>query len=307
MLSKGRKRKGKIVDYDYEEQINQSLENIHEWFIEELLKGRVKSIYALKEIKAGEQLEVEIYPQFTRQTLPKGWKIRKKDLQAKRNLNEKNARTYLERLILTNFNENGLWITLTYDNDHLPPDGDMDRADRNVANFIKRVNRYRKKKGLKNARYIYITEYKPYGELRWHHHIIMDNDLTGDEVEDLWNGGGRNNIKKLVKDENGLSGMANYLVKESRKIRNEKRWKSSKGLKKPQEKVVHYKKSAAGKTYKRIESLLDKMLRDNQQIEEYMKLWYPNYKTMSFEVKHNNYNGYYYIHTKLWQTERKDE
>ena len=40
------------------------MEDMHEWFIENLFQHRKKVIYALKEITAGDQFEIEIYPQF---------------------------------------------------------------------------------------------------------------------------------------------------------------------------------------------------------------------------------------------------
>ena len=101
-----------------------------------------KCVYALKEIKAGEQFEVEIYPQFkSMDEVPEeGRSIKRDNSKAQRNLNDKNARKYVERLINRNFGDKDLWITLTYDDAHLPPDGDIDAAVKNMQNFIRRVN-----------------------------------------------------------------------------------------------------------------------------------------------------------------------
>lgn len=60
-----KKKKGMVfVPYDYEAAYNQHLENLHEFFVEQLLKNRYKSIYALKEITSGDMFEIEIYPEF---------------------------------------------------------------------------------------------------------------------------------------------------------------------------------------------------------------------------------------------------
>lgn len=59
-----RKRKGmQPIPYDYESAYNKQLEQCSEWALENMFK-HAKAVYALKEIKAGDQFEVEIYPQF---------------------------------------------------------------------------------------------------------------------------------------------------------------------------------------------------------------------------------------------------
>ena len=47
--------------------------------------------------------------------------------------------------------------------------------------------------------------------------------LDMDTVEKCWGQSSRNEVRRLQKDENGLSGMANYIVKEKKRIRSEKR------------------------------------------------------------------------------------
>lgn len=177
-----RKKGMTFIPYDYEAAYNKSLEDMHEFFIEQMFKQGKKVVYALKEIRAGDQFEVEIYPQFKKmdEVPPEGRSIKKDNDKAQRNLNDKNARKYVERLINENFTDRDLWLTFTYDNEHLPPDGDIDAAIKNVQKFIRRVNYQRKKRGLPNARYVYVTAYNPTEEIRWHHHIVMDGDMDMD-------------------------------------------------------------------------------------------------------------------------------
>lgn len=211
---------------------------------------------------AGEQLEVEIYPQFKNMDeVPKDGQTEKRDnSQAQKNLNDKNARKYVERLINHNFHDDDLWITLTYDDEHLPPDGDIDAAIKNMQGFIRRVNYRRKKAGLPNCKYVYVTEYNEDAEIRWHHHLVMDGALDMDSVEKCWKQGRRNEVRRLKKDENGLSGMANYIVKEKKRVKSEKRWNSSKGLVNPDVRVVHSKQPEKGKgNYKKIRSYVEEM------------------------------------------------
>lgn len=221
------RRKGmQYIPYDYEAAYASSIELMHEWFVENMLnmhKHRKKVVYALKEITAGEQFEIEVYPQFkSMDDVPQeGRRIVKDNSKAQRKLNDKNARKYVERLINENFDNRDIWITLTYDNEHLPPDGDIDAAIKNVQNYIRRINYQRKKRGLPNAKYIYVTAYNPDAEIRWHHHVVMDGALDMETVEACWQQSSRNEVRHLQKDENGLSGIANYIVEEKNRIRSE--------------------------------------------------------------------------------------
>lgn len=95
-----RKKRMQFIPYDYEAAYNKSLEEMHEWFIENLFQHRKKVVYALKEITAGDQFEIEIYPQFRSmdEVPPEGRTIKKDNNKAQKNLNDKNARKYVERL-----------------------------------------------------------------------------------------------------------------------------------------------------------------------------------------------------------------
>lgn len=55
-----RKRGMQYIPYDYEAAYNKAMEDMHEWFIENLFQHRKKVIYALKEITAGDQFAEDI-------------------------------------------------------------------------------------------------------------------------------------------------------------------------------------------------------------------------------------------------------
>lgn len=313
MAKKGkgsRRKRGMVfIPYDYEAAYNKQLEQLHEWFIEQMFKQGKKVVYALKEIKAGEQFEVEIYPQFTNMddVPPEGRSIKKDNDKAQRNLNDKNARKYVERLINENFTDKDLWITLTYDDEHLPPDGDIDAAIKNMQRFIRRVNYQRKKRGLTNAKYVYVTEYNPNEEIRWHHHIVMDGQMDMDAVEACWKQSSRNEVRRLQKDENGLSGMANYIVKEKQRVKSEKRWNSSQGLRDPDIRVVHSKQPENAKgSYKKIATYVEEMRKGHEQVKEQIKKWYPDFDFTDAGIYYNDFNSMFYIRARL-RKRRKSE
>ncbi len=249
-------------------------------------------VYATKEIRAGDQLEVEIYPEFPRtlgHLIPPEAKGRQR--RAQKNLNEKNSRKQCERVINANFTDRDVWATFTYSPEHVPET--MEQAQRNIQNYIRRVNRRRKRQGLPNTRYVYVTERSPKG--RWHHHIVMDGGLPLDVTESCWTLGKRNQVRRLAKDENGLSGMAQYLTKAPGKHAEQKgvkRWVASKGLQQPDERVNHYK-------FRRRQ--VREMVRDAAAIRPQMERWYApeGYVFTSAQVRYNDFNGRFYVYARL--------
>ena len=128
----------------------------------------------------------------------------------------------------------------------------------------------------------------------------MDGLLDRDTVEKTWNCGKRSQIRRLEKDENGFSGMANYIVKEKERIRSEKRWNSSQGLKQPEVKVVKNKRPGAKSgNYRKIEHYVNKMVRNENAIKEQMKAWYPDYDFTTAKIYYNDFNTRFYIYTRL--------
>lgn len=295
-MARRKKRKAVFVDYDYEAAYEKQLHDLEESNAERMLKeGRVRSLYATKEIRAGDQMDVEIYPEFTRQerSLIPDEGRRKKQRQAQRNLNEKNSRKYCERLINENFTDRDIWATFTYTDENMP--GSMEEAQKDMTNYIKRINYRRKKEGLENARYIYVTECSEKG--RWHHHIVMDGDIDMDTVEATWNKGKRNEVRRLQKDENGLSGMAMYITKQKAQKKGDsgkyqKAWKASKGLKKPDVRKNHYK-------FKQKD--VDEIVTGKAAIEDKLSKWYAGegYTMTSCEIRYNVFNGRFYIAARM--------
>ena len=170
---------------------------------------------------------------------------------------------------------------------------------KNVQKYIRRINYQRKKRGLPNAKYVYVTAYNPDAEIRWHHHIVMDGALDMETVESCWKQSSRNEVRRLQTDENGLSGMANYIVEEKNRVPSEKRWNSSQGLRDPRIKVVHSKRPAAGGSYKKIGSFVDGMVKDRDSIPEILKKWYPDMDFTNANVYYNDFNCMFYIHARM--------
>ncbi|ESE29888.1 hypothetical protein HMPREF9089_00921 [Eubacterium brachy ATCC 33089] len=279
----------KYIQYDYESTFNSKLD-ADDKRIEKLLSdGRIKGIYATKTIKAGKSFEVEIYPEFTKKS-QQGFKLKKINKTAQKNLNDKNARKRLERLINTNFKNGDYWVTLTYTNENLPTS--LEAAQKDMKNYIERINYRRKKKGLNNAKYIYVTEFSEKG--RCHHHLIMDCDLDMKIIESVWKKGRRNNVRRIAEDEQGITGLAYYLTKDPQ---GRKRWKSSQGLKRPIE-----RKSYSVISKRKIQN----MIKNQDSIEFELEKIYKGKKFMSAEVKYNKYNCKFYIYARMINAKNRE-
>lgn len=196
--------------------------------------------YREKKIFSGQMLEVEIYPITKNERKQPRKKKEKLSAQKQKNLNEKNAKKHLIRLVNTNFTDNDLAIHLTYDKNNLPKN--EEEAGRDVANFMRRVKYHCKKRGLPKPNYIAVIEYKEPvegKEVRIHHHIVISGDIGRDEIERLWKKG-RANADRLKADEYGYEALARYISKDPK---GSKRWTQSKNLKQPTVKVNDYKYS----------------------------------------------------------------
>lgn len=282
MMKKGKR---KYVEYNYEATYIEDIDHATDSKIERLLKqGKIKSVYTTKTIKAGKQFEVEIYPSFTKKQIT-GAGVKKNNYQAQKNLNDKNARKKLERLIHANFKENDLYLTFTYDNKHLP--ASIEEAKKKMKNYIDRINYRRKKLGMGNAKYIYITEYSNKRKIRCHHHLIMDGAMSMDDVEKAWKCG-RTSASRIKPDGDGtLSALATYLSKDPA---GSKRWCSSLNLKKPYE----------SKSYTAFRAChIRKMVEARHRVKEMLEKKYCNKKLIFEEIRYNEVNDYVYIYAKM--------
>lgn len=197
--------------------------------------------YREKKIYSGDILEIEIYPISKIERKQKRKTKEKESKKKQKNLNDKNAKKQLIRLLNTNFTKKDLHVTLTYTKDNLPKS--LDEAKKDVTNFIRRLNYYIKKNRLGELKYIAVIEYKEQKEgkkeIRMHHHLVINGIVDRDEIEGIWKKG-RANADRLKPDEFGLEGLARYVSKDPQ---GNKRWIPSRNLKQPTIKVNDYKYS----------------------------------------------------------------
>ena len=188
-------------------------------------------------------IEVDIYPYFEQKKKRKKNKVQRETCATQANLNDKRARRYFGQLAKSNFTNNDYHIVLTY-----AEEVSQEEADKALETYIRKTNRRRKSKGLKNAKYMAVTETQKNGNI--HHHIIISGGLSRDEMEAMWTKQriawskwekdekyresikqiGWANCDRLQFNKKGIDELCGYLCKDPK---GRKRWRSSKNLIKP--------------------------------------------------------------------------
>ena len=191
----------------------------------------------IKQVRAGRLVQMVLY------TAPEAGdspKARRQKLQAssaaRERLNARYSYEKLERTLAANFDDGDLFVTLSYDDDHLPPD--RDKAVRKIRRFLSQLRKARKERGAE-LRYIYVTEGN-YPGGRLHHHLVINS--TGDDYEllrTLWIYGASVKCTPLkFTPEDSYEDLASYLTKEPREHGHpevgERTWTPSLGLRRPE-------------------------------------------------------------------------
>lgn len=243
-------------------------------------------IYREKKIYSGNNLEIEIYPITIQERKQSRRKKEKESLKKQKNLNDKNAKKHLNRLINTNFTDRDLSITLTYTDDNLP--GSEEEARKDIVNYLRRVKHYRKKNNMPELKYIAVIEYKDQEEgkkaVRIHHHVVMSG-MDRDIAEELWKKG-RANADRLKADESGYEALSRYISKDPK---GNKRWTQSKNLKQPIIKVNDFRYSRRK---------VEEIARSPGDKELFGRL-YKGYFLNDCKVEVNDINAGNYIYIKM--------
>ena len=202
--------------------------------------------YRVMTVEAGPMKEVMVYPIWGRNWANEarsGRKAATPERMAKANAAAAVKR--FTRLVNANFGAGDQHVTLTYAG--IAPD--WDRARKDMQNFIRRMQRQRRRKGLPDAGYVYVLEDSDgYTQKRIHIHLITHGGLSREEIEACWKKG-RTNADRLQPDGEWLTAIAKYMLKANRADRTDseengrRRWYASKGLKKPKVRVSDSKLS----------------------------------------------------------------
>lgn len=244
--------------------------------------------YREKKYVCGEYLDVFIYPVFEAGRHSGGKRAKRKpSTEAQKKLNKRHREEKLVRLLHANFTPDDLEIHLTYK--EAQPEIDEEAA-RNLRNYIRRVQRIRKKQGLPPLKYIAVTERGKRGG-RYHHHITLSGGVDRDELEGLWIHGYANS-RRLQFTEEGLAGLGHYIVKSPV---GKKAWTASKNLVDPEPRTRDGRISG-----KKARELAEN-IKDNTRFEKL----YPGYLMSAAEAFHNDVNGGCYLVARFYRQDGK--
>lgn len=190
----------------------------------------------LKQIRAGRMVYAVVYTTPTAGDSPRARaQKRKASSEARERLNARTSFQKLERTLAANFDDGDLFVSLTYDDEYLPPN--RDAAMRRLRSFIPKLRAARKKR-KQGMKYIYVTE-GCYPGGRLHHHMVLDS--TGEDLEEikqLWIYGDVKMQRLKFDAECPYEELASYLTKEPREWGHpnvgERTWTPSLGLEKPE-------------------------------------------------------------------------
>ena len=155
-----------------------------------------------------------------------------------------NLKTSYEKLLMllcANFSPGDWWITLSYDDDHLPRT--REESKKPFRKFMRLFRKYRKAND-EPLKYVYCTQLTTRaGGRRLHHHMIMrwEDDSDRERIISLWEGGEIVYIRKLKSFEEILD-KARYMCREPRElgvyVPGEQMWTASRGLVRPKPQYI---------------------------------------------------------------------
>ena len=275
-----------------------------------------------KTVRAGDSLEVECFPIINITQDAKREARRRASTKAQENLNLKNTRKQIRRLMEKNFTPADFVLHPTYDygfvdrafanmKDTLKaweeagfPMNDDD-ARRIIKNYIARIRRLIKRRGgdPKKFKYIYVIETtreprdSDFNALpaRYHYHMVISSlgILTPEDLAALW-GFGYTKAEPLDFRFNGLEGLSKYITKQ-RKIT--RRWARSKNLQEPDIRV------SSRKISRRRAALIAADVQANAK--EIFEKIYPGYILQEAEVKYSDFVPGAYIYARMRRAQVK--
>lgn len=186
---------------------------------------------AFRELKTvtGDFMRVNIFP--VRQYQYGRKKKMKPTVAAMKKLNQERRARLLSDLINLNFTKHDHQIKLDYTTfrETFGRNPTPDEVQREMRNFLRRLKRVSEKKGIE-LKYIYSSEVGTRGH-KSHHHMVINADLSLDELKKLWGNGGVW-MRKLFFDKRGCYDLAGYFIKSKYTYRS---YTCSKNLIRPKE------------------------------------------------------------------------
>lgn len=194
-----------------------------------------------------------------------------------------------------NFTNDDYKLELTYSPENLPEN--VERAKKDLKNFLARIGRARKKQGLPKMKYIYSMEV---GEKtkRIHFHLVMTGGMKPKEIQRIWGKGYVDKVKPLMFDETGLQGIARYMCKQ--KVAADGEGTDAADVKRYQCSLNCIKPSPQNNDYKYSKKKVRKIAEDSEN-RRMIEAKYPGYFCAECKSFWNEHNGEHYISIMLYR------
>ncbi|MGN1369546.1 MAG: hypothetical protein ACI4WX_11820 [Aristaeellaceae bacterium] len=235
-----------------------------------------------------------------------GAREKKGTTEAQRKLNARRAEDRLVQIINANFGAGDHLVTCTYASGKEPDS--MEEAQKHMRNYIARVKRLCRRRGVADPAYVYVTEVTTSNRwgTRYHHHMVLRAELPRADVEELWTRHhGICNTRCAKRMREGLTGWAKYIAKQvcagSRADEYDRRhrWAASKGLKVPVPTEADKKISR-----RRVEKIAQEIQRDRDVACMHLAACYPGYEVLEMQVKTSEWVGGAYIYAVLAEKDK---
>lgn len=182
-----------------------------------------------------EYLETELLemPNMNDRGKPLRRKKEKPSTPGKAKWNRKNAIRKFRQKVMTNFSKEDYYMTFTFSTENMPETKEDGKKE--FHNFIRRINRRRKKLGLDAVKYMGTMESKEKKTgTTYHFHMIISGGLSRDEMEEIWKKGLCNASKLRIDDNELMQKLCQYITKKiDRKEKHSRSYLCSRNLKNP--------------------------------------------------------------------------
>lgn len=239
-------------------------------------------------IQSGDWIDVDLYPVFQQPGVRRSRSRPTREVQAR--INQRDAERKLLRLLRANFGQGDQVVHLTYARGMEPEDAAA--AQKELYNFLRRLKRERKKRGLEELKYLSCTEQGKKGG-RLHHHAVISGGMSRDEVEKLWKKGYAN-ARRIQWGEDGAAGLAVYLAEFGGRKPTYRRWNRSRNLTTPEPDYRDGAMSVAD-----LKDLAGEVENGMPAAAEELERRYPGYEVTQVEVSWNGVNLHPYLHFEL--------
>lgn len=233
--------------------------------------------------KNPDYIEIDLFPFVETKYKPQRAGKQNVTTPKQKRLNDKKSRRHFRLLAKSNFGQDDLHLTLSYENEP----STVEEAEHLLQNYLRRLKRAYKSEG-QELKYIYITEEGAKND-RLHHHLFVNSAIDRNKIEQIWGLGYANSVR-IQLEHGGIDGLVCYLSKDPK---GRKRYTSSRNLIKPQE------STSDTKTSRKKFQQLTLWPEDCEDMQKHFEKEHPEYKLVSVEKYYNVITCEWYIRAKM--------